>query len=79
MLSDLRPPGRVGRPAGADLVGTCAGDGKVEIYDMLRPPGTNTPSVLRGDDVFSDAMLHMCQQAWETSAGLLFFVFGHGV
>ena len=50
-LSDLRPPGRVGRPAGADLVGTCAGDGKVEIYDALRPPGTNTPSMFRGDGI----------------------------
>ena len=39
VLSDLRSPGMVGRPAGDDLVWTCAGDGKVEIYDMLRPPG----------------------------------------
>ena len=60
MLSDLRSPGRVGRLAGADLVGTCAGDGKVDIDDMLRPPGTNTPSTFRGDDVCSDVMLYIC-------------------
>ena len=72
MLSDLRSPGRVGRPAGTDLVGTCAGDGKVEIYDMLRPPGTNTPSMFRGDDVCIDVILHMCQQTWEALARLLF-------
>ena len=59
MRSDLRSPWRVGRPAGADLVGTCAGDGKVEIYDMLRPPGTNTPSMFRGDDVCSGVMLYV--------------------
>ena len=78
--SDLRSPWRVGRPAGADLVGTCAGDGKVEIYDILRPPGANTPSMLRGDDVCSDVMLHfvnVCQQTWCTwdlgEAPFLFF------
>ena len=82
--SDLRSPWRVGRPAGADLVGTCAGDGKVEIYDMLRPPGANTPSMLRGDDVCSDVMLHfvnVCQQAWCTwdlGEALFICVFGQG-
>ena len=59
VLSDLRSPGRIGRPAGADLVGACAGDGKIEIYDMLCPPGTNTPSTFRDDDVCSDVM-HVC-------------------
>ena len=56
MLSDLRSPGRVGRPAGADLVGTCAGDGKVGMYDMLRSPGTNTLSTFVGDGVCGDVM-----------------------
>ena len=73
VLSDHRSPGRVGRPAGVDLVGTCAGDGKVEIYDMLCPRGTRTPSMFRGDDVCSDVMLYICQPKWETSARLLFF------
>ena len=47
-------------------MGTCAGDGKVEIDDMLRLPGTNTPFMFRDDDVCSDVMLYnMCQQTWE--------------
>ena len=53
-------PVRVGRPAGGNLVGTCAGDGKVEIYDMLRPPGTNTPSTFRGDEVCSYVLHVLC-------------------
>ena len=60
MPSYLRSLGRVGRPAGADLVGTCAGDGQVEIFDMLRPPGTNTPSTFVGVDVCSDIMHVLC-------------------
>ena len=75
MLSYLRSLGRVGRPAGADLVGTCAGDGNVEICDMLRPPGTNSPSMFLGDGVCSDVMIYMCQQTWETSVRLLFLFF----
>ena len=74
VLSDLRSPRRVGRSAGVDLVGTCAGDGKVEISDMLCPPGKNTPSMFRGDHVCSDVMLYMCQKTWETSVRpFLFF------
>ena len=74
-------PGRVGRPAGADLVGTYAGDGKVEIYDMLRPPGTNTPSTFRGDDVCSDdVLLYVCVSANMGYLGEALFicVFGQG-
>ena len=37
-------PGRVGHhPAGAVVVGTCAGGHKVNIYDMFHTPGTYTP------------------------------------
>ena len=42
---------------------------------MLRPPGTNTPSMFRGDDIRSDVMLYVRQQTWETSVRLLFFFF----
>ena len=42
MLSDLRFPESVGHPAGAAVV-SCAGDGKVEVYDMFHSPGTYMP------------------------------------
>ena len=80
MLSYLRSPRRVDRRASTDLVGTCSGDGKVEIYDMLHPPGTNTPSMFHGDDVCSDVMLYtcVCQQTWEMSVRLPFLLFWTG-
>ena len=43
VISDLRSPGSVGRPAGPGVVRTCAGDREVEIYDMFHTPGTYTP------------------------------------
>ena len=43
MPSDLRPPGSVGRPAGAVVVRTCVGDRKVEIYDMFHTSATYMP------------------------------------
>ena len=43
VFSDFRSPGSVGLPAGAVVVTTCAGDGKVEIYDMFHTPGTYMP------------------------------------
>ena len=43
VISDLRSPGSVGRPAGPVVVGTCAGDREVEIYDMFHTPGTYKP------------------------------------
>ena len=41
----LRPPvpARVGRPAGATVVRSCAGGRRVEIYDMCHTPGTYMP------------------------------------
>ena len=41
VLSDLRSPGSVCRPAGVVFVRTW--DRKVEIYDMFRTPGTYVP------------------------------------
>lgn len=46
VASGPRPPWSVDYPAGADVVGGCAGAREVEIYDMLdvrekqRPPGS---------------------------------------
>lgn len=37
--------GRGGRPAGAAVVGTPGHERKVEIYDIICTPGTQTPSV----------------------------------
>ena len=46
VVSDLRSPGSVGRPAGASVGGGCAGDRKVET-NMFRAPGTYMPSRFR--------------------------------
>ena len=43
VMSDLRSPRSFGRPAGALVVRTYAGDRKVEIYDMFHTPGTYMP------------------------------------
>ena len=43
MLSAFRSPGSVGNFAGTAVVRTCAGDRKVEIYDMFHTPGTYMP------------------------------------
>ena len=43
VLSNIRFPGSVGHPTGAAVVRTCAGDRKVEIYDMFHTPGTYMP------------------------------------
>ena len=53
VLSDLPSPGSVGRPARGVFARTCAGDRKVDIYDMFPTPGTNTPSTFRGHDVWN--------------------------
>lgn len=35
VVSDPRPPGSVGCPPGADVVGACAGADEVEIFDKI--------------------------------------------
>ena len=42
--SYLRSSGSVGRPAGAAVMTTCAGDRKVEIYDMFHTSGVYMPA-----------------------------------
>ena len=42
-LSDLRFPGRIGRSAGATVMGNCTVDREVEIYDMFHTPGAYMP------------------------------------
>ena len=51
MVSDLQSLGRVGRPAGAAVVGVRAVDRKIEIYDIFLPPGTYATASFRRDDV----------------------------
>ena len=43
VLFGLRCPWRVGRPAGAAVVRSCAGDRRVEIYNVCHTPGTYMP------------------------------------
>ena len=51
VLTDLSPPGSVGRPAAVVFVRARAGDYELEIYEKFHTPGTNTPSMFRCDDV----------------------------
>lgn len=52
MLSDLRCPGSVGRPAGTVVVRTCAGGHDLGIHDKFPTPGMNTPSTFPFDDLW---------------------------